>query len=162
MRKAFVVPMVILCMSALLSASCTTTTRPRPTAVAPCITEAQRELSVRWGTEDDSAHTVDAYLMNTKGEIFRLETNTDKRTDTVYLTAADPQEYCQRAEAVKTAYLKTQAMNVRGVRARYVEYVNPKTDVYLRVVWNPDIPTFQSRFFRAEFDSLQHLVTRDR
>jgi len=159
--RAIVHPLAILCL-VLLGASCSTSTKPRPTTVAPCISEQQRELSVRWGTEDDSTHTSDAYLLNTKGEVFRLETDTDKQTDTIFLNSVPQTEYCQRADAVKTAYLKTQAMNVRGRRARYVEYVNPKTDVYLRVVWNPDIPTFQSRFFRAEFDSLQRLVTRDR
>lgn len=159
--RMLVLPLAILCLT-LIGASCSTASKPRPTTYAPCIAEQQRDLSVRWGTEDDSAHTADVYLMNTKGEIFRLETDADKQTDTVYLYSVPQTEYCQRADAVKTAYLKTQAMNVRGTRARYVEYVNPKTDVYLRVVWNPDIPTFQSRFFRAEFDSLQRLVTKDR
>ncbi|CAN5477471.1 hypothetical protein BH10BAC6_BH10BAC6_15480 [soil metagenome] len=159
--KAIALPLAILCLI-LFGASCSTTSKPRPTTYAPCVTEQHRELSVRWGTVDDSARTTDAYLLNTKGEVFRLETDTDNQTDTVFLNSVPQTEYCVRADAVKTAYLKTQAMNVRGTRARYVEYVNPKTDVYLRVVWNPDLQTFQSRFFRAEFDSLQRLVTRDR
>lgn len=134
----------------------------RPTAIAPCIAEQSRELVIRWGTEDDSLKTFEGYQLNTKGEVFSLRKRSEGVYDTTFFNVITPSAYCTRSEGVRSAFLKTQALSVRGVRARFVEYVNPKSDVYLRVVWNPDIPTFQSRFFRAEFDSLQRFVAADR
>jgi hypothetical protein len=104
---------------------------------------------------------VEGHQLDAHGYLFSFQ---GRKGDTALpLTDAgfiDQQEYCTRAAAVKEAFLRTQAMNVRGIRGRFVEYRNPVTGVYLRVVWNPDLQTFQSRFFRAEFDSLQLLVSR--
>ncbi len=132
-------------------AGCLSAVRQRPTAPAPCVRENQRDIIIRWGTEDDSLKTLTRYSMNTKGEIFYYS---GPITDTVaetYRTHLDAADYCDMASSVNTAFLKTQALSVRGKRARYIEYINPHTDVYLRAMWNPDLSTFQSRDMRVEY-----------
>lgn len=144
----------LILILAVVAAGCGTT---RPSTNASCITESMTGLMIRWGTEDEAGNVV-AYQLNAKGELFGIATSTGGSGDTSYLTFIDPTAYCERAAAVKDAFLQTQAMNVRGARARFVEYVNPASTVYLRVVWNPDLSTFQSRYFRAEYDALMQHV----
>jgi hypothetical protein len=143
-----IVPLALLCVG------CGTT---RPTTTAPCITESMKGLVIRWGTEDEAGN-VRAWQLTTKGELFDISAEKDETADTTYVTYLAPEAYCERAAAVKDAFLQTQAMNVRGARARFVEYVNAASTVYLRVVWNPDLSTFQSRYFRAEYDALMQHV----
>lgn len=138
----------------VVAAGCGTT---RPSTNAPCITDSMTGLMIRWGTEDETGNVV-AYQLNAKGELFDISAAKGKAADTSYVRFIDPTAYCERAAAVKDAFLQTQAMNVRGPRARFVEYVNPASTVYLRVVWNPDLSTFQSRYFRAEYDALMQHV----
>lgn len=133
---------------------------PRPTTPAPCITQKLQDLVIRWGTEDSTGR-VQAYEVNTRGEIFDISSTADDKAERQYITHVDYPTYCERAAAIKDAFLQTQAMNVRGSRARFMEYVNPASDVYLRVTWNPDLSTFQSRYFRAEFDAIMAHVPTD-
>lgn len=132
----------------------------RPIAPAPCLAPSLHDLVIRWGTEDDSTHRIEAWELSSKGEVEALVGTHRDSLQRSYLGAMEPNDYCQRADAIKAAYLQTQAMNVRGVRARFVTYSNPSSNVYLRVVWNPDLQTFQSRVFRAEYDSLMALIER--
>jgi hypothetical protein len=145
-----------------LISACGSSSVIRPTSYAPCIdTTTSKGLIIRWGTEHDSVGVVEGFQLDAHGYLFSF--NGRKGDTALVLTDAgfvEQQEYCTRAAAVKEAFLRTQAMNVRGARGRFVEYRNPATGVYLRVVWNPDLQTFQSRFFRAEYDSLQLMVSR--
>lgn len=99
-----------------------------------------------------------AYEMNAMGEVFDISAPSGIKAEPKYVTHLDPAVYCERMAAVNDAFLQTQAMNVRGDRARYMEYVNPTTDVFLRVTWNPDLETFQSRYFRSEFNAMMEYV----
>jgi hypothetical protein len=150
-------PVLILAAALLTAASCST---PRPERPAPCVPANQVDLVIRWGTEHDSVGTVEQYTMNTKGEIFRYEGPAAERTDGAFLVAIDQGIYCERAKATMDTFLKTQALNVRGKRGRFVDYRNTKTDVYLRAVWNPDLQTFQSRDMRELYDDLMKLIPR--
>jgi len=69
--------------------------------------------------------------------------------------------YCSRVQTLNTALLKTQALHSPGTLARFIEYANPASSVYLRAVWNPDLQTFQSRDMREQFDSLMTLVPKE-
>lgn len=141
----------------LVLTSCVT---PRPETPAPCVTPSTSELVLRWGTEDDSLDVIDVYRMNTKGEIFHFDGPRTTPISDEYLLHIDQGVYCSSASSVNSCFLKTQALNSRGRKARFVEYYNPGTDVYLRAVWNPDLQTFQSRDMRKEYDQLMSLVTK--
>lgn len=149
---------VLMIIAALAATSCTT---PRPEKVAPCVTDRQVDLVIRWGTELDSLGTVEQYTMNTKGEVFTFSGAIAERTDGGYTLAVDQSAYCDLAKDVMSCFLKTQALNVRGKRARFIEYRNVRSDVYLRAVWNPDLETFQSRDMRELYDQLMKLIPRD-
>lgn len=147
----------------LAGASCRTVHTTRPEGFAHCINESQHELYIRWGTEDETTGLLTGSFMNAKGEVFAFTNPRDSVMDTVYAGYLANDHFCQRAAAVQEAFLRTQAMNVRGTKARFVEYVNKPRNVFLRVVWNPDLQTFQSRYFRSEFDSLEkamHALTK--
>jgi hypothetical protein len=147
---------VALTSLCLLLAGCVASV-PRPTTPAPCITPKLQGLMIRWGTVEPTGH-VRAYEMNTRGEVFDISAPEGMTAQPTYVTHLDQAVYCERVTAINDAFLQTQAMNVRGERARFMEYVNPTTDVYLRVTWNPDLTTFQSRYFRAEFDAIMEHV----
>ncbi len=115
---------------------------------------------IRWGTEDDSLKTATRYSMNTKGEIFHYSGPMADTMLETYAMHVDASDYCEIASSVNTTFLKTQALGVRGKRARYIEYVNPHTDVYLRAMWNPDLSTFQSRDMRAEYARLMDYLQK--
>ena len=135
---------------------CTST---RPSIVAPCITAKTQDLIVSWGTEHDSANVRVGYSINTKGEVFSVTGPLGTTTnDTLYLGFVDPKLYCEKATEVRDAFLKTQALNVRGKRGRYIVYTNAMNSVYLRAVWNPDLETFQSREMRLQYDALMQLL----
>lgn len=133
---------------------------PRPETPAPCVTAKMTGLELRWGTKDDSSQTVEVFRMNTKGEIFRYAGPRVNDPVDAYLLHIDQREYCSVASSVNACFLKTQALNSPGRKARFIEYYNPSTDVYLRAVWNPDLQTFQSRDMRKEYDQLMALVNR--
>ncbi len=137
--------------------SCVT---PRPQTPAPCVTPSTSELVLRWGTEDDSLKTIDVYRMNTKGEIFYYNGTRTTPLNDEYLLHIDQRDYCSAASSVNSCFLKTQALNSRGRKARFIEYFNPSTDVYLRAVWNPELQTFQSRDMRKEYEQLMSLVKK--
>lgn len=154
---------LILVASAALFTGCLGSVRTRPTKPAPCITESQKQLVIRWGTTDDSLRTTEQYTLNSKGEIFvykgpLVEDVSSLTQQEVYLTHIEQDLYCQELASVNSTFLKTQALNVRGTKARYIERINPTTDVFLRAVWNPDLKTFQSRDMREEYDRLMELV----
>ncbi|MCU0329544.1 MAG: hypothetical protein MUC47_01025 [Candidatus Kapabacteria bacterium] len=142
---------------ACIVVACGTT---RPIAPAPCLSPALHDLVIQWGTEDDSTRRIEAWELSSKGEVEALVGTHRDSLQRSYVGALASQDYCQRVDAIKAAYLQTQAMNVRGTRARFVSYSNASGNVYLRVVWNPDLQTFQSRVFRAEYDSLMALLER--
>ncbi|MBK6761560.1 MAG: hypothetical protein IPH85_09770 [Ignavibacteria bacterium] len=148
----------LMILAALAATSCTT---PRPDKVAPCVTDRQVDLVIRWGTEHDSLGTVEQFTMNTKGELFTYRGSIAERADGGYSLAVEQSKYCDLAKDVMSCFLKTQALNVRGTRARYIEYRNVRSDVYLRAVWNPDLETFQSRDMRELYDQLMKLIPRD-
>lgn len=144
---------VTVALAALLQACVT----PRPDTIAPCINESVEGLILRWGTSDSTQHT-EAYEMNTKGHLFTISGPTGRSIQPTYIGAIGGDLYCERANSVKDAFLQTQALNVSASRARFVEYVNPAANVYLRAVWNPDLSTFHSRYFRAEYEALMKLL----
>lgn len=142
----------------LLLASCGS---PRPKTVASCISLQQHDLVLRWGTEHDSSNTVEGYELNAKGELFGYAG--DKGDTTLkrrFLVAIDQTLYCDVTKNAQNTFLKVQALNVRGIRGRYIEYVNATRNVYWRAVWNPDLSTFQSRDMREQYDALMQLVPR--
>jgi hypothetical protein len=151
---------LILTGSVAVLTGCLSATRQRPTTPAPCIRENQRDIVVRWGTEDDSLKTLTRFSVNTKGEVFRYSGPITDTISETYVTHLDASDYCDVAASVNTTFLKTQALSVRGKRARYIEYINPHTDVYLRAMWNPDLSTFQSRDMRAEYDRLMDYLRK--
>lgn len=149
---------VLMIIAALTASSCGTS---RPEKVAPCVTDRQVDLVIRWGTEHDSLGTVEQFTMNTKGEVFTFSGAIAERADGGYTLAVDQSAYCDLTKDVMSCFLKTQALNVRGKRARFIEYRNVRSDVYLRAVWNPDLETFQSRDMRELYDQLMKLIPRD-
>lgn len=147
---------LVICAATLTA--CFTT--PRPTASAPCVTDKTRELTIRWGTQDDSLNVIDVYRMNTKGEIFHYSGRVAETVPDEYLLHIDQTEYCASASSVNACFLKTQALSTGARKTRFVEYFNPATDVYLRAAWNPDLQTFQSRDMRKEYDQLMTLISK--
>jgi len=144
----------------ILSCALAACTTPRPTTLAPCVTEKTGQLTIRWGTQDDSLQVIDVYRMNTKGEIFHYSGPVTQNVMDEYLLHVDQSDYCSAAASVNACFLKTQALNTAARKGRFIEYFNPATDVYLRAAWNPDLQTFQSRDMRKEYDQLMNLVTK--
>lgn len=157
-RRIFGLVSIVLIAAALTG--CFSTIRQRPVTSAPCVRETQRNIMIRWGTRDDSLMTVTQYSMNTKGEVFRYTGAIADSMPEQYYVHVEPAEYCEMAASVNSSFLKTQALAARGARARYIEYINPHTDVYLRAMWNPDLSTFQSRDMRAEYDRLMEYLQK--
>lgn len=149
---------VILFVVAMAMSGCLSSVRERPTSPAPCVRESQQNILIRWGTQDDSLNVTTVYSLNTKGEIFSYSGPVADTMTESYLLHVEPTEYCDMASSVNTSFLKTQALSVRGMRARFIEYINPHTDVYLRAMWNPDLSTFQSRDMRTEYDYLMGYI----
>lgn len=131
----------------------------RPEKVAPCIKENQQQLMIRWGTTSEAGGAL-LYELDSKGELWTVSIS---GTDTTrkHTAVIDQKVYCQTAGDVNTVFLKVQALYSPGTRARFIEYTNAPTNVYLRAVWNPELSTFQSRDMRALYDDLMKLVPQD-
>lgn len=144
----------------LITLVCACSTVHRPSAYAPCISEQQRSLSVRWGEEDTASRQSFWYKLDARGQLFRTFVRGTDTTDS-YLTAIDHGIYCTAVADVSASFIKVQALHSGGTRSRYIEYANPATGVFLRAVWNPELQTFQSREMRVRYDSLMKLVPNE-
>lgn len=128
--------------------------------VAPCIKDNQQGLLIRWGTTDIEAQSIEGYSLDTRGALSQI-TGEDADTTTEVIAAVPHYRYCAAVEQLTKIFVKVQALHSPGTKARYIEYINPRTNVFLRAVWNPDLTTFQSRDMRAQYDSLMKLVEHD-
>ena len=128
--------------------------------VAPCIKDNQQDLTIRWGTRNDSTGEFKEYVMDTKGSIVcRYGEHAD--TAIAELDPITHNQYCTTVEQLTKVFVKVQALHSPGTKARFIEYTNPRSNVFLRAVWNPDLSTFQSRDMRAQYDSLMRLVEKE-
>lgn len=140
-------------LSILLHSCGSTTVLP----VASCIKENQQDLLIRWGTKNDSTLDFTEYRMDTRGSVSKIYGNgTDSSMDE--LSPVPSPQYCAAIEQLTKVFVKVQALHSPGTKARFIEYTNPRSNVYLRAVWNPDLSTFQSRDMRAQYDSLMKLI----
>lgn len=124
----------------LMTLVCACSTVHRPSAYAPCISEQQRSLSVRWGEDDAANRQSFWYKLDARGQLFRTSVRGTDTTDS-YLTAIDHGIYCTAVADVSASFIKVQALHSGGTRSRYIEYANPATGVFLRAVWNPELQT---------------------
>lgn len=124
---------------------------------ASCIKDTQQDLVIRWGTSNDSTQLATTYEMDARGWLDVVNADgADTTREELRLVPSD--DYCAKADMVTKTFVKVQALHSPGTKARFIEYANPRSGVFLRSVWNPDLNTFQSRDMRALYDSLMTLV----
>ncbi len=146
---------LLLVVCALIATGCKSTYSER--GYAPCVKENQQQLLIRWGTLDNVTQMEEYYTLDARGTIQRFSV---KSADTARRSVAElpPDGFCNTATEVHRTFVKVQALNSPGTRARYIEYANPVTSVFLRAVWNPELNTFQSRDMRSLYETLMSLV----
>lgn len=156
--------MALACLTLLLTGcpSAQEITKTDP-GKAPCLTEKQMNLEITWGDFDvyESGDWKGFSLLTNSALMAVDSSKTSASSSTELVDYVGHESYCSTVERVNAYFLKVQALHSPGTKARFIQYANPTTGVYLRAVWNPELETFQSRDMRALFEELSKLVPPD-
>lgn len=156
--------LIVVCSFLLIGCpSARVVTQPDP-GKAPCLNDKQSSLTITWGDiADFSLGNWAGYTLKANTAVSRVAGSATEEASeqTVLLDYVGHETYCETVERVNAYFLKVQALHSPGTKARFIQYANPTTGVYLRAVWNPELETFQSRDMRALFDELSKLVPPD-
>ncbi|MFM8840576.1 MAG: hypothetical protein ACKOFB_05695 [bacterium] len=121
-----------------------------------CINERTTGTILRWGDGSLESGTYKGFEAKAENlGIFSIErSNVKESMKSNRLDSMDAKVFCMRLQEVVTAFTTVQSLYSPGKTYRSVEYINTRTNVHMKAVWNPEFATFGSKEFRSIFDSL--------
>ena len=69
------------------------------------------------------------------------------------------QVFCKRLNTIIDTFSEIQSLYSPGTIGRSIEYINQKTMITKKAIWNPLFQTYGSKEFRAIYDSLMLTVS---
>lgn len=144
---------IILLLIACIASGCMS-------APKTCISERTIGTIIRWGNGDMQNGSYKGYEMHAKElAIFAIERdNAQSGMNPKRLDSIDVPLFCGRLQEIVGAFTAIQSLYSPGKTYRSVEYINTKTNVHMKAIWNPEFATFGSKEFRAIYDSLMLAV----
>ena len=126
------------------------------TATKTCINERTNKTIIRWGDYITKTGAFKGYEYHAE-DLHVYTVTSENRDSKPTLTIVDTvyaDVYCNRLNAVIEGFTEIQSLHSPGIISRSVEYVNEKTNVHKKAIWNPAFATFGSKEFRTIYDSL--------
>lgn len=145
---------ILILMTVSLFIGCTSTPKS-------CINERTIGTIIRWGEGEMEKGTFSGYEMHAK-ELALYGVNRTDAKSTMSLTRMDSIEsrlFCGKLQEIVGTFTAIQSLYSPGKAYRSVEYINTKTNVHMKAIWNPEFATFGSKEFRAIYDSLMLTVS---
>ncbi|MBM4150119.1 MAG: hypothetical protein FJ219_00530 [Ignavibacteria bacterium] len=125
-----------------------------------CINDRTIGTIIRWGDGELGKGSYSGYEMHAK-ELALYAVNKPDATSSMSLVILDSIEsrlFCGKLQDIVGTFTAIQSLYSPGKTYRSVEYVNTKTNVHMKAIWNPEFTTFGSKEFRAIYDSLMLAV----
>ena len=134
------------------------------TTKTTCINERTLGTILRWGDGDMENGSFSGYEMH--AEDLRVYTaERSKTSESMNIKSIDSisvDVFCGRLQEVIQTFTIIQSLYSPGKSYRSVEYINNKTNVHKKAIWNPEFATFGSKEFRAIHDSLMLITASKR
>lgn len=129
--------------------------------VSTCINDRTIGTILRWGDGDMKSGLYQGYELHAEDvSLYSIkkaqgnEAMTINRVDSVGASV-----FCSRLGDIIETFTAIQSLYSPGQTYRSIEYINTKTNVHKKAIWNPEFSTFGSKEFRALHDSLMVLVS---
>ena len=125
-----------------------------------CINERTLGTIIRWGDGEMEKGSYAGYEIHAD-DLGVYSADRSKASEAMSIKRMDSvsaEVFCGRLQEVIQTFTTIQSLYSPGKTYRSVEYINTKTNVHKKAIWNPEFTTFGSKEFRAIHDSLM-LIT---
>ena len=126
-----------------------------------CINEGMQQISISWGTlthSKGSDKIIEAHVLDHLGMVKEYRSLNDSILFMSEPKEVDEKMFCRTVGFVRKQVAETHALFEPADTQRFVYYKNPRYNVDLRIVWNPEFRTQGSRKVRMAWDSLNVLI----
>lgn len=126
-----------------------------------CINEGMQQITISWGTlvhNTESDNYVTAHVLDHLGMVKKYKSLNDSILYMSEPKEVDEKMFCRTVGFVRKQVAETHALFEPADTQRFVYYKNPRYNVDLRIVWNPEFETQGSRKVRMAWDSLNVLI----
>lgn len=155
MLKDIVLKITAIFLFAILfiGASCSSSVKP------PCVSENNSEMKLRWGTHIISTGVINGYELDSKPGLYQMNLNNgDTAMKYINLGNVDSDLYCRYIVFILKKLTGNFPVYQPADTMNYIEFANPKADIFYRAAWNPKYITPANKDYRNLFDSLEALV----
>jgi len=121
-----------------------------------CINERTMGTILRWGDGDIASGSFTGYEIHAEdlGVYNAHRTNGNDAMNVKRIDSVNVDFFCSTLQDMIGTFTAIQSLYSPGKSYRSVEYINTKTNVHKKAIWNPEFSTFGSKEFRALHDSL--------
>jgi hypothetical protein len=125
-----------------------------------CINERTQETIIRWGDGEISSGAYSGHEMRAKNlGVYTIKRSSgNEQFQANHMDSVNIDLFCKRLQDIISTFTAIQSLYSPGKTFRSIEYINPKTNVHKKAIWNPEFATFGSKEFRALHDSLMRMI----
>lgn len=125
-----------------------------------CINERTMGTILRWGDGDIASGSFTGYEIHAEdlGVFNAHRTNGNEVMNIKRIDSVNVDFFCATLQDMIGTFTAIQSLYSPGKSYRSVEYINAKTNVHKKAIWNPEFSTFGSKEFRTIHDSLMQKV----
>ena len=125
-----------------------------------CINERTMGTILRWGDGDIASGSFTGYEIHAEdlGVFNAHRTNGNEVMNIKRIDSVNVDFFCTTLQDMIGTFTAIQSLYSPGKSYRSVEYINAKTNVHKKAIWNPEFSTFGSKEFRTLHDSLMQKV----
>ncbi|MEY3688994.1 MAG: hypothetical protein RIT37_556 [Bacteroidota bacterium] len=121
-----------------------------------CINERTMGTIIRWGDGDMASGSFAGYEIHAEdlGVYSAQRMNANQAMNLKKIDSVNVEYFCKQLHDMIGTFTAIQSLYSPGTTYRSVEYINTKTNVQKKAIWNPEFSTYGSKEFRALHDSL--------
>lgn len=121
-----------------------------------CINERTMGTIIRWGDGDMASGSFSGYEIHAEdlGLYTAQRNNGNDVMNVKRIDSVNAEFFCKQLQDMIGTFTAIQSLYSPGKMYRSVEYINTKSNVQKKAIWNPEFSTFGSKEFRALHDSL--------
>jgi hypothetical protein len=111
---------------------------------------------IRWGDGDMASGSFSGYEIHAEdlGLYTAQRNNGNDVMNVKRIDSVNAEFFCKQLQDMIGTFTAIQSLYSPGKMYRSVEYINTKSNVQKKAIWNPEFSTFGSKEFRALHDSL--------
>jgi hypothetical protein len=125
-----------------------------------CINERTLGTILRWGDGDMASGSYTGFEIHAEdlGVYNAQRSNGSETMNIKRIDSVNVDFFCTTLQNMIGTFTAIQSLYSPGKTYRSVEYINTKTNVHKKAIWNPEFSTYGSKEFRALHDSLMLTV----